>query len=149
AEAVAIRDGLFVLVGPNAEVRKLVGDKTRVIDAQGKTVVPGLIESHVHATGVARAEAVQPFVQLGSIAEIQEWVRQKAAATTDGTWIQLPRADLTRIRERRLPTREELDAASTKHPVVFNWQYASHQVQILNTAALQAAKITRDTRAPS
>src|SRR5579884_2018416 len=47
AEAVAIRDGVFVHVGTNAEVRKLVGDKTRVIDAQGRTVVPGLIESHV------------------------------------------------------------------------------------------------------
>jgi predicted amidohydrolase YtcJ len=149
AEAAAIRDGVFVLVGSNAEARKLVGDKTRVIDAQGKTAVPGLLESHVHATGVARAEAFQPFVQLGSIAEIQEWVRQKAALTPEGTWIQLPRADLTRIRERRLPTREELDAATTRHPEFFNWQYASHQVQILNTAALRAANVTRDTPAPS
>src|SRR5688572_3819639 len=46
-EAVAIRDGVFVLVGSNAEIQKLVGAKTRVIDAQGRTVVPGLIESHV------------------------------------------------------------------------------------------------------
>src|SRR5271157_5026447 len=68
ASAVAIRDGVFVRVGSDAEARMLVGDKTRVIDVHGKTVVPGLIESHVHATGVARAEAQQPFVQLGSIA---------------------------------------------------------------------------------
>jgi predicted amidohydrolase YtcJ len=149
AEAVAIREGLFVLVGSNAEARKLVGDKTRVLDAGGNTVVPGLIESHVHATGVARAEAVQPFVQLGSIAEIQQWVRQKAEAIPAGEWIQIPRVDLTRLRERRLPTRAELDAAAPKHPVVFNWQYASRQVQILNTFALQAAKITRDTPEPA
>src|SRR5262245_47035646 len=69
AEAVAIRGGVIVQVGPSTEVRKLVGEKTRVIDAKGKTVVPGLIESYVHATGAARGEAVQPFVQLGSIAE--------------------------------------------------------------------------------
>lgn len=148
AEAVAVREGAFVAVGSNAEIRKLAGNKTRVIDAAGKTVIPGLIESHVHATGVARAEAVQPFVQLGSIGEIQEWVRKKAAATPEGGWIRIPRADLTRIRERRLPTRAELDASAPKHPAVFNWQYAQRQVQILNTQALQACKITRDTPNP-
>jgi hypothetical protein len=148
AEAVAIRDGVFVLVGSTADARKLVGDKTRVLDAQGKTVVPGLIESHVHATGAARGEAVQPFTQLGSIAEIQQWLRQRAAAVPEGQWIQLPRVDVTRIRERRFPTRAELDAAAPKHPAVFNWQYAARQIQVLNTAALKAANITRDTPAP-
>src|SRR5437667_341166 len=58
AEAAAIREGLFVAVGNNAAVKKLVGDRTRVIDAQGRTVVPGLIETHVHAVGVTRGEAV-------------------------------------------------------------------------------------------
>jgi predicted amidohydrolase YtcJ len=150
ASAVAIRDGVFVLVGSDSEARALVGEKTRVIDARGKTVVPGLIESHVHATGVARyeAQAQQPFVQLGSIAEIQEWVRKRVATTPAGQWIQLPRADLTRLRERRLPTRAELDAAAADRPVVFNWQYAARQVQVLNTAALRAAGITRDTPDP-
>jgi len=148
ASAVAIRDGVFVRVGSDAEARMLVGEKTRVIDVHGKTVVPGLIESHVHATGVARAEAQQPFVQLGSIAEIQHWVRKKAETTPAAQWIQIPRIDLTRLRERRLPTRAELDAATADQPVVFNWQYASRQVQVLNTAALLAAHITRDTPDP-
>jgi predicted amidohydrolase YtcJ len=149
AEAVAIRDGVFVRVGSNAEVQKLVGEKTRVIDAKGMTVVPGLIESHVHALGAARGDVVQPFVQLGSIAEIQQWVRKQAEARPAGEWIQAPRVDVTRIHERRLPTRAELDDAAPKHPVVFNWQYAAHQVQVLNTAALKAAGITRDTPAPA
>jgi predicted amidohydrolase YtcJ len=148
ASAVAIRDGIFVLVGSDLEAKALLGEKTRVIDAHGRTVVPGLIESHVHATGVARAEAQQPFVQLGSIAEIQEWVRKRVETTPAGQWVQLPRADLTRLRERRLPTRAELDAAAPEQPVVFNWQYAARQVQVLNTAALRAAHITRDTPDP-
>jgi predicted amidohydrolase YtcJ len=147
-DAVAIRDGVFVVVGSSADAKKLVGDKTRVIDAKGRTVLPGLIESHVHATGAARGEAVQPFVQLGSITEMQDWVRTRAATIGKGEWIQIPRADVTRLRERRQPTRAELDAASIDHPVVFNWQYASRQVQILNSAALKAANITRDTPDP-
>ncbi len=149
AEAVAVRDGVFVRVGSDADVQKLVGTATRVIDADGRRVIPGLIESHVHATGAARGEVIQPYVQLGSIGEIQEWVRQQARSAAEGTWIQIPRADLTRIRERRLPTREELDLAAPRHPVVFNWQYANRQVQVLNTAALQAARIDRDTPDPA
>src|SRR5262245_36414319 len=81
AEAAAIRGGYFVFVGSTAEARKLIGDATRVIDAKGKSVVPGLIDTHVHAIGVAQGEAVDPFRQLGSIAEIQAWVREKVATT--------------------------------------------------------------------
>ena len=148
-EAAAVREGRFVAVGANSKVKKLVGDRTRVIDARGKTVVPGLIETHVHAIGVARDEAVQPFVQLSSIAEIQQWVRQQAQSTPKDEWIQIPRIDLTRLREGRLPARSELDAAAAEHPVVFNWQYGSRQIQVLNTAALRAANITRDTPDPT
>lgn len=148
AEAVAIREGVFVRVGTSAEVKPLIGAKTRVIDAQGKTVIPGIVESHVHAVGAARGEAVQPFLQLGSIAEIQRWVRRQAELRPASEWIQLPRVDVTRIRERRLPTRADLDVAAPKHPAVFNWQYANRQVQVLNSAALKAAGITRDTPDP-
>ncbi len=147
-EAVAIRAGRFVAVGATAEVKKLAGDRTRVIEARGKAVVPGLIETHVHAIGVARDEAVQPFIQLGSIAEIQSWVRQQVQTTPEGEWVQIPRIDLTRLREGRLPTRAELDAATADRPVVFNWQYGSRQIQVLNTPALRVARITRDTPEP-
>jgi predicted amidohydrolase YtcJ len=147
-EAVAIRDGVFVRVGSNADVKPLVGSATRVVDAAGKVVVPGLIESHVHSLGVARGELTRPFTQLFSIAEIQQWVREQAAKSPPGTWIQIPRADITRLHERRYPTRAELDEASTDHPVVYNWQYAKRQVQILNTAALKAAGITASTPDP-
>lgn len=146
AQALAIRDGVFVFVGGDQDVKKLIGAKTRVIDAQGRTVVPGLIETHVHAVGAARGEVLQPFVQLGSIGAIQDWVRKEAEARPAGAWIQVPRVDVTRIRERRLPTRAELDAAATKHPVVFTWQYANRSVQVLNAVAIRAAGIDRDTQ---
>jgi len=149
AQAVAIRDGIVVAVGTNDEVRKLAGKGTRTIDAGGKLVVPGLIETHTHATGAARGEADQPFVQLGSIAEIQDWVRRRAKEVGPDEWIRLPRVDVTRIRERRLPTRQDLDEAAGGRAAVFNWQYANKQVQVLNTAALRAAGITRDTKPPS
>jgi predicted amidohydrolase YtcJ len=144
AEAVAIRDGRFVLVGTNEQARALVGTATRVIDAGGRTVVPGLIDSHVHALGVAEAEARGAFRDLRTIAEIQAWIGEKAAGRPDGGWIWTPRVFPTRLSERRLPTRAELDAAAPRHPVVVDAAYAL----MVNTAALKAAGIGPDTPAP-
>ena len=148
ATAVAIRDGVFVAVGSDADIRKHAGAGTRTIDAAGRTVVPGLIESHVHATGASRGEAQQPFKQLHSIGEIKDWVRQRASERPAGQWIQLPRVDVTRIKERRMPNRADLDEAAPKHPAVFTWQYANRTVQILNSAAIAAISLTKDTQAP-
>lgn len=144
AEAVAIQGGRFTVVGRNDQVRPLIGAQTRVIDAGGRTVIPGLIDTHVHATGVAAGEAIQPFEALTSIEAIQKWLRTEAARTPAGTWIWCPRLYPTRLRERRFPTRAELDAAAPQHPVVVDGAYAL----VLNTAALRAAAITRDTAAP-
>jgi predicted amidohydrolase YtcJ len=148
ASAVAIKDGVFVAVGTDAEVRKLAGPQTKTINAQQRTVIPGLIESHVHATSAARGEANVPFRQLHSIGEIQAWVRERAKTLGPGAWIQLPRVDVTRIRERRIPNRADLDEAAPNNPAVFTWQYANKTVQALNSRAIAAAGLTKDTVAP-
>lgn len=143
-EAVAVRGGVFVLVGTNEQARKLVGKTTRVIDAGGKSVVPGLIDSHVHALGVAESESRGAFRELQTIAEIQEWIRGESGRRPAGQWIWSPRMYPTRLRERRFPTRAELDGAAPRHPVVIDGAYAL----VLNSAALQAAGIGASTPAP-
>jgi predicted amidohydrolase YtcJ len=150
AQAIAIHDGVFVAVGSSEQIKKRIGPTTRVIDAQGRTVVPGLIETHVHATGAARGDAVREFVQLHSIHEIQQWVRARAKEVPPGTWIQVPRVDVTRIREGRIPTREDLDAAAPKHPTVYTWEYGSlTQIQVLNSLGIAMAGLTKNTPAPA
>jgi predicted amidohydrolase YtcJ len=141
AEAFAVRDGKFVAVGSNTEIRGWVGPQTRAIDAHGKTIVPGIIESHSHASGVAQAEASEPYQEMTSIVTIQEWVRRAAQKKPEGEWIVIPRSYPSRLRERRFPTRAELDGATTRHPVVFDGAY-SH---VLNSLALQKAGIRRDS----
>jgi predicted amidohydrolase YtcJ len=147
-EAVAIRGNTFVGVGTTAAIRGMAGPQTRVIDAGGRTVVPGFIESHVHATGAARDEVSQPFVQLQSIQEIKDWVRARAAEARPGGWVQLPRVDVTRIKDGRLPNKADLDEAAPNTPTVYTWQYANRNIQILNDAAIKAAKISKATVAP-
>ncbi len=150
AQAVAIRDGIFVAVGGNSDVEPYIGAGTRVIDADGHTIVPGLFESHNHFTSAVRRElrTGRPFQQLGSIAEIQKYLREQTEQTPEGEWILLPRVDVTRIAEGRIPNSAELDEAAPNHPAVFNWQYADRQIQILNSAALEAAGITANTPVP-
>jgi hypothetical protein len=148
AEAVAIRGNTFAAVGTNVAIRKMAGPETRVIDAGGRTVVPGFIESHVHATGAARGEVSQTFVQLQSIQEIKDWVRARAKEIAPGGWVQLPRVDVTRIKDGRLPNKADLDEAAPNTPAVYTWQYANKNVQILNDAAIKAANISKATVAP-
>ncbi len=148
AEAVAIRGNTFAAVGTADAIRKMAGPQTRVIDAGGRTVVPGFIESHVHATGAARGEVSQAFIQLNSIQEIRDWVRARAGEAGPGGWVRLPRVDVTRIKEGRLPNKADLDEAAPNNPTVYTWQYANRNIQILNDAAIKAAKIGKATVVP-
>jgi predicted amidohydrolase YtcJ len=145
AGGVAIRDGRFVHVAPDGEdLSPYIGPGTRVVDAGGRTVIPGIIDTHVHALMAAAAEASVPFRDLGSIAEIQAWVREEVSRQPAGTWIWTPRLFPTRVAERRFPTRAELDEVAPAHPVVVDGAYAL----MLNTAALRAAGIDRHTPNP-
>src|SRR5439155_8184374 len=130
AAALAIRDGRFVAVGSNDEVRRCVGSATLVIDGRGRTVVPGLIDTHVHALDVAEAEAVQPFQNVQSIDALQSWIRGAARSGQRDAWIWTPRIYPTRLREHRFPTRGELDAAAPDRPVAVDGAYAF----VLNSA---------------
>ncbi len=148
AQAVAVRGEKIAYVGDDAGAQPFIGPTTKIYRAAGRTVVPGINETHVHALGAAAGEVVEPFVQLTSVADIQRWVREAARRTPAGDWIRLPRIDVTRIAERRMPTPAELEAAVADRPVVYVWAYANRQVQVLNRAALAAAGITRDTPQP-
>ena len=144
AEAVAIRGGRFVAVGTSEDIRRLAGSATKVIDGGGRTVIPGLIDSHVHALGVAAAEMTQPFRNLASVGDVQEWIRHAASTRPAGGWIWTPRVFPTRILERRFPTLAELDAVAPRHPVVVDGAYAL----MVNSAALRAASIVAGTPNP-
>lgn len=144
-QALAIRDGRIVEVGGNDVVRAWVGPSTQVVDARGRTVIPGLIDSHVHALGAAPVEAVRPFRTLSSVAELQEWLRDEARRSPGPGWVWSPRVYPTRLKEGRFPTREELDAAVPDRPAVADGAYAF----VLNSVALRAAGITVDAPDPA
>lgn len=119
AEALAVEHGRILAVGSNEAIRAHTGPQTKTVDLAGRTVVPGFIESHCHSLGAARAALSGEYAELRSIAEVQDWVRRRAAEVPAGTWIEVPRNEITRLAEQRFPTPAELDAATADHPVVF------------------------------
>ncbi len=144
AKAVAVRDGKILAVGTSADVLKLKGDKTQIIDAKGKTVLPGLYDSHVHPVGAALSEVGDPIPDLRSLPEVFEFIKKRAADTPEGHWIVIRYAFPTRLKEARFPTKAELDAAAPKHPVL----YHAGPAGVANSMALKISGVTKDTKDP-
>ncbi|UCE46325.1 MAG: amidohydrolase [Phycisphaerales bacterium] len=144
AQALAIRGDKIIAVGTDTKIDAYMGPQTKIIDLKGKSVVPGLFESHVHALGVARQSLWKPYAELSSVVEIQDWIRHQAKRQTAGTWIEVPRNPITRIKERRLPTRSELDAACATHPVAFK----AARKWTLNSLGFETVGITINNRNP-
>lgn len=138
--AIAIRGERTVAVGGNEEILNLANDKTQLVDLQGKTVLPGLIDSHVHATGAAEYEFDHPIPEMLSIADVLAYIRGRAELLDDGEWITVGQVFVTRLNEQRFPTRAELDAVAPKNPVYFR----TGPDAALNSLALQLSGIDRD-----
>lgn len=115
----AVKGDRILAVGPYADLRLFRGPKTRVIDLQGKTVMPGLIDSHGHPVNACMTEFDHPIPHMESIADVLEYIESRAETLEDGEWIWVSQVFLTRLREERYPTRAELDAAAPNNPTVF------------------------------
>lgn len=152
AQAVAIRDGKILAVGTNTEIEALAGSGTEGVNLQGRPVLPGLADIHVHLAsdaGQARAVEARDFFDpsIRSVADIQARIREYAAQTPPGEWIVArgsPMQDF-RLEERRFPSREELDAAAPEHPCYIS--FGAHVI-VANSLALRLKQVTRDTPSP-
>lgn len=144
ADAIAIKDDRILAVGKDAAVLKHRGKATKVVDLEGKTVLPGLYDSHLHPVGAATSEFTGPIPNLKSLDDVFAHIRKQAALLPEGDWIVLRYAFPTRLAEGRFPTKKELDEAAPKHPVLYNAGPAS----MVNSMALSVSGITKDTKNP-
>jgi predicted amidohydrolase YtcJ len=143
AEAIAVTGGKFEAVGKNTDIQKLAGAATRVIDLHGRTVVPGLEDSHLHNAGGG------PGVDLSNartLADVLAAVGRRAKTATPGEVI-VSNGDWheAQLTEQRLPLRRDLDTISPNNPVVLI--RGGHEY-ILNSAALAKWHIDKTTTAP-
>jgi predicted amidohydrolase YtcJ len=144
AQAFAVRDGRFLAIGSDAEIRKFAGARTKQVDLQGRGVLPGLIDSHTHPIGAELSEAVRPLPPMHTIPEVQRYIKQLADSIPAGQTIHVPKVYSTRLKEQRYPTHAELDQAAPGRVVLLDTGYNA----VLSTAALKKLNITRDTTQP-
>lgn len=143
ADAVAVTAGRFSAVGSRAEVEKLAGPATEVVDLAGRRVVPGLIDAHCHPVETLwmKDDWVDArFPDVESVAATLARLRDRVAATAAGEWIFVAcvSASENKFVEKRLPSKAELDAAAPDNPVILG--NGTHMA-VVNTAALAALGI--------
>ncbi|MFF3469278.1 amidohydrolase [Streptomyces sp. NPDC001984] len=147
ASAVAIKDGKVTVVGDDADIVRLIGPKTRVVDALGRRVIPGLNDSHLHVIrGGLNYVLELRWDGVPTLRQGLAMLREQAARTPKGQWVRVVGGfSADQFAEKRLPTVSELNAAAPDTPVfVLNL----YQSAIMNHAAVQAAGFTKDTPDP-
>jgi predicted amidohydrolase YtcJ len=147
AEACAIADGRFEAVGTNAEILKLRTSGSHVIDLRGRTMIPGLIDSHTHLIrGGLNYNMELRWDGVPSLADGLRMLREQARRTPNGQWVRVVGGwSEFQFAERRMPTLEEINEASPDTPVFILHLYCR---ALLNRAALRAVGYTKDTPNP-
>ena len=140
AEGLAVKGDRILAVGTNAQIMKLAGAMTTTIDLKGKTVLPGLADSHVHPSAASVYEFDHPVPEMETIADVLGYISSRATALEKGEWIVVRQVFITRLRDQRYPTRKELDQVAPEHPVLF----ATGPDASLNSLALKRSGIDRD-----
>ena len=147
AQAVAVKDGRIVLVGSDQEVRSLMGPGTEVVDWGGKTVIPGLNDSHMHLFVYGQSLTWVILNNVRSIAELKERLEKKVKETPAGQVIMGRGWDQTLFTEDRFPNRYDLDEVAPDHPVALS-RICGH-VTVVNSKALELAGIDKNTPDPA
>jgi predicted amidohydrolase YtcJ len=150
-EAVAIERDRIVAVGSRAEVDRYIQAGAQVHDLEGRTLLPGFIDAHGHFPGSGlRVIGVDvnspPIGNTRTISDLTAALEAKAAETDAGKWIFGFGYDDTLLAEKRHPTREDLDAASSDHPIFI--MHVSGHMLVANSLALELAGIDENTPNP-
>lgn len=151
AEAFAIKNGRFLAVGSNADIRNLIRPGRPTWNAQGATIVPGFIDTHNHAVGTTLLYEVlvgNPFeVEFVTIDSIIQKLRARAAKTPPGTWVEGYFFDDTKVKDGRQLNVHDLDQVSKDHPVTV--YHRGGHTSYLNTKAFEMAGVTQQTPNPA
>ncbi len=141
-ESMTVASGRVLDVGTTQIVGRKTGPRTRQVNLHGRTVLPGLIDSHVHPIKAALAEADGEIPVLRSFEAVRRHIEAQPAGKG---LIFVPKVYSTRLRERRYPSRWEIDEYASDRPVMLDNGYAA----VLNSAALELAGVSADTADPA
>ena len=144
-DAMAVEGERIVGLGEKAKALAAERADAERVDLGGRMVLPGLMDSHAHPVAAATYEFDHPIPDIGDIPQLLEYIASRAKALPEGSLISVSQIFITRLREQRYPTREELDRVAPRHPV----QFSTGPDSMLNSLALQLADIGRDFKVPA
>jgi hypothetical protein len=145
-EAVAVRGERIVAVGSAKEMQAWVGPNTRVVDLKGRFAMPGFNDAHVHLANGGQSKLAVSLNGSKSVAEMQQRIRDRLKEYKPGEWITGRGWDHTLWPVKKFPTKKDLDAVSTDHPMIFN--RVDGHVAIANSLALKLAGIAKNSPNP-
>jgi predicted amidohydrolase YtcJ len=148
--AMLVRGDRIVGLGEPGYLAKLANPSVKKIDLQGRTVLPGLIDTHTHsmdwALTIVRGEINLRYPEVKSITDVQEKIRERVKTLKPGEWIQGADWDDSKFAENRYITRQDIDAVAPNNPVYL--EHVTGHLGVANSAALRLAKIDAATPNP-
>jgi predicted amidohydrolase YtcJ len=147
AEALAIRDGRVLFVGSARGARALQGPKTQIVDATGRTIIPGMTDAHAHFLGLGQALRTVDLVGTTSYAEVIARVAARAREVPAGSWIIGHGWDQNDWGDTRFPTHDALSRAVPNNPVLL--ERVDGHATLANAKAMQLAAVTKATQDPA
>lgn len=146
AEAIAVKGDRIIFVGSNTDAKKYQAAETKTIDLRGKTVVPGLTDSHCHIFGIGERELTLNLEGTNTLEDFLAKVKERVAKTERGKWVTGRGWIETFWKPPQFPTRADLDKIAPDNPVFLT--RADGHAAIANSAALRIAKIEKETPNP-
>ncbi len=143
-EAIAVTGDRVSALGRNEDILSLKDGATQLVDLKGAMILPGLMDSHSHPVGAATTEFDHTIPDIEDIASLLDYIAERTRVVPEGSLIGISQVFITRLREQRYPTREELDRVAPRHPVAFR----TGPDTMLNSLALQLAGIDSHFRLP-
>src|SRR5699024_10563931 len=141
-QAVAIRENKIIAVGLNEDILELKNSNSKVIDLQGKTLMPGIIDPHMHITMYGANKLSISCKEIKTIDELLEKIKDKKQTAKNGEWIRAWGFNEQQIKDKRYPTRKELDSITTEHPIMIT--RACGHLSVVNSKALSLAGIDKN-----
>jgi predicted amidohydrolase YtcJ len=146
-QALAVIDGRIAAMGSSVEIRRLAGRSTRIVDLGGRTVIPGLIDSHIHAIRAALSYSTEVhWIGVPTLEQALERLRAAAQSAKPGDWLIVAGGwTEEQFKERRRPTQAEITAAAPNNPVYVQWMY---DWAMLNPLGYKALNISNESELP-
>lgn len=148
AEAVAVQGNQIIQVGNNDDILRLKNGNSEIIDLKKQTLLPGFIDSHIHITlhGTNELSVSCKDNSIQSISDLLTALKEIAKKTPKGKWIRAWGFNENKIKEKRYPTREELDYVSNDHPIIVT--RTCNHISVVNSKALSLANFNENSPDP-